>query len=100
METSDSWSVKTTYNDLAIDGIAWEMSGPATTSSAGGGIYSTPAMWNQIAGAGFVPTPGVTADWQPTASCPASGFTGSPVWLIQNGSTSVNGVSYSTDTAC
>lgn len=100
VETGNSWSTNTTYNDLAIDGIAWEMSGLATTTGAGGGIYSTPAMWTKIAGTGFAPTPAVTADWQPTSSCPASGFTGSPVWLIQNGTTTVNGVSYSTDTAC
>jgi hypothetical protein len=101
VETSNSWSVNTLYNDLAIDGIAYETSvlSPAT----GVGVYSTPAMWNQIAGAGFVPTPTITADWQPTSSCPApgsSGFSNSPVWLIQNGSVSPNGVSFSTDQAC
>jgi hypothetical protein len=100
VETSNSWSVNTTYNDLAIDGLAYEMSGLGTSTGAGGGIYSTPAMWNQIAGAGFVPTPAVTADWQPTSSCPASGFSGSPVWLIQNGTVTAGGASFSSDQAC
>lgn len=100
VETGNSWSTNTTYNDLAIDGIAFGMSGLGTTTGAGGGVYSTPAMWSQIAGAGFVPTPAVTADWQPTSSCPASGFSGAPVWLIQNGTVIVNGVSFSSDQAC
>jgi len=100
VETGNSWSTNTTYNDLAIDGLAYEMSALSTTTGAGGGVYSTPAMWSQIAGAGFVPTPGVAADWQPASACPASGFTGSPVWLRQDGTVTVNGVSFSADTAC
>jgi hypothetical protein len=100
VETGNSWSTNTAYNDLAIDGIAYKMSIlPAT--SPGGGIYSTPAMWNKIAGPNFVLTPGVTADWQPASACPASGFTGSPVWLIQNGTiTNNNGTAFSADTGC
>jgi hypothetical protein len=100
VETGNSWSTNTTYNDLAIDGIAYEMSILPATTSAGGGIYSTPAMWSKIAGPNFAPTPAVTADWQPASACPASGFTGSPVWLIQSGTVTANGVSFSADTPC
>jgi hypothetical protein len=102
VETGNSWSTDTTYNDLAIDGIAYEMSGLPATASAGGGIYSTPAMWSKIAGPGFAPTPPITADWQPASACPPSGFTGSgsAIWLIQNGTVTAGGASFSTDTAC
>jgi hypothetical protein len=95
VETGNSWSTNTTYNDLAIDGIAYEMSQLGT-----GGFYSTPAIWSQIAGAGFASTPAATADWQPASTCPASGFSNSPVWLIQNGTVTVNGVAFSSDQAC
>ena len=100
VETSNSWSTNTTYNDLAIDGLAFEMAGLGTTTGAGGGVYSTPAMWSKIAGTGFVPTPAVSADWQPVSACPASGFSGSPVWLIQNGTVTAGTVSFSADQSC
>lgn len=100
VETSNSWSNSTIYNDFAIDGIAYEMSGLATATGAGGGVYSTPAMWSAIAGAGFVPTPAVTGDWLPASTCPASGFAGAPVWLIQNGTVTTGGASFSVDQAC
>ena len=100
VETANSWSTNTTYNDLAIDGIAYEMSGLSTTTGAGFGFYSTPAMWAQIAGAGFDSTPAITADWQPASSCPPSGFSTSPVWLIQNGTVTAGGATFSADQAC
>lgn len=106
IETGNSWSANTTYNDFTIDGIAYRMSGLPAGAGAAVGVYSTPAMWNQIAGPGFVSTPAVTADWQPASTCPASGFTlqsassHSPVWLIQNGTITVNSVSYDSDQAC
>jgi hypothetical protein len=106
IETGNSWSANTTDNDLAIDGIAYQMSTLPAAAGAAVGVYSTPAMWNQIAGPGFVSTPAVTADWQPASTCPASGFTRqgasaySPVWLIQNGTVTVNSVSYDSDQAC
>jgi hypothetical protein len=100
VETGNSWSVNTTYNDLAIDGIAYEMSGLSTTTGAGFGFYSTPAMWSRIAGAGFDSNPAATADWQATAACPGLGFSDSPVWLIQTGAVTANGVSFSADQAC
>jgi hypothetical protein len=98
VETGNSWSTTTAYNDFAIDGIAYEISALGSAI----GFYSTPAMWNKIAGAGFDSTPAITADWQPgsASSCPASGFSTSPVWLFQDGTVSVNGVPFNTDTAC
>ncbi len=98
VETGNSWSTNTTYNDLAIDGIAYEMSSLGTPT----GFYSTPAMWDKIAGAGFASTPAVDADWQPasSSSCPASGFSNSPVWLIQYGTVTAGGASFSQDVAC
>jgi hypothetical protein len=106
VETGNSWSANTAYNDFTIDGLAYEMSGLPATAGAAVGVYSTPAMWNQIAGAGFVSTPAITADWQSASACPASGFTlraassYSPVWVIQNGTIIVNSVSYDRDLAC
>ena len=91
IETGNSWSTSTTYNDFAIDGIAYGMSTLTTTTGMTGGIYSTPGMWNKIAGSGFVSTPAITADWQPAPGCPVSGFSllpgggNSPVWVIQTG---------------
>jgi hypothetical protein len=76
------------------------MTGLGATTGAGGGVYSTPAMWSKIAGTGFVPTPAVSADWQPVSARPASGFSGSPVWLIQNGTVTAGTVSFSADQAC
>jgi hypothetical protein len=97
VETGNSWSTNTTYNDLAIDGIAYEMSGLGTPT----GFYSTPAMWDKIAGAGFASTPAADAVWQPASSCQtASGFSNSPVWLIQNGTVTAGGASFSQDVAC
>ena len=95
VETGNSWSTNTAYNDLAIDGLAYEMSQLGT-----GGFYSTPAMWDKIAGAGFDSTPAATADWQPASACPASGFSNSPVWLIQNGTVTTGGATFSADQAC
>jgi hypothetical protein len=100
VETGNSWSTSTTYNDFAIDGIAYGMSGLGTPT----GFYSTPAMWNKITGPGFVVTPAVDADWQPASSCAAvgpTGFSGAPVWLVQSGTvTASNGVSFSSDQGC
>lgn len=100
VETGNSWSTNTTYNDLAIDGLAYEMATLGDTTGPSGGVYSTPAMWSEIAGTGFVPTPAVSADWQPVTACPAAGFSGSPVWLIQNGTVTAGTVSFDADQAC
>ena len=102
VETGNSWSTSTTYNGFAVDGIAYELSMTGIT----GGVYSTPAMWDKIVGAGFVSTPAITADWQPTATCPASGLSllagggYAPVWVIQTGTLSWNGVSFGADNSC
>jgi len=61
VETGNSWSTTTAYNDFAIDGIAYEISALGSAI----GFYSTPAMWNKIAGAGFDSTPAITADGSP-----------------------------------
>lgn len=105
VETGNSWSSSTTYNDFTIDGLSYAMS--TLTGGVAGGFYSTPSMWTKIAGANFVSTPAITADWEPGGStCPASGFSlqssssYSPVWLVQDGTFTVNGVSFSYDYAC
>ena len=56
VETGNSWSTNTTYNDLAIDGIAYEMSSLGTPT----GFYSTPAMWDKIAGQALPALPPLT----------------------------------------
>jgi hypothetical protein len=80
-----------TDNDLALDGLAYEMSQLGT-----GGFYSTPAMWSQIGGAGFDTTPPPP----PTGSPPGLQASGSPVWLIQNGTAAAGGATFSADQAC
>ena len=103
VEIGNSWSTDTNDNDFTLDGLAYEMGQLATTTHDGGGFYSPPSSWASIAGAGFKTTPLATADWQPTTSCPSTGtagFSGSPVWVIQNGNTVVNGVTFDGDASC
>ena len=111
VETGNSWSTDATLNRATITGIVAEMNKLTSAGSAGSlsipvGIYSTPSMWNQIVGTGNA-IPGIAADWQAgTSHCPTSGFTltgsqgNAPVWLIQSGTKTVNGVAFDVDSAC
>jgi hypothetical protein len=102
IETGNSWSTTTVLNQATIDGIVYELD----TSGAPVGVYSTPSMWQQITGSGYVNS-GITADWQAgIKTCPSAGFTltnpttMAPTWIIQSGTSKVGGVSFDIDAAC
>lgn len=98
VETGNSWcgQPSTACSDLslnqyAIQGILDTLRTPAENPAAAPvGIYSTSSQWAAIVGGGQVN--GVDADWVATGTrtakrarsyCSGSGFTGSPVWLVQ-----------------
>lgn len=111
IETGNSWSSNTVLNTATIDGMVWELH--PSGASIPVGVYSTPSMWHQITGTGYVNS-GINADWQAgVTSCPSTPSTGgftltstttgstyAPLWIIQNGTTPVNGVNFDLDTAC
>jgi len=97
VETGNYWSRDSAMNDAVIQGAldffqqtpngTIDLS-PVTPTLLSVGIYSTTAMWDQIAGPSY--QPGVPT-WVPGArsltsasrlSTPVS-FTGGPVWLVQ-----------------
>ena len=97
IETANSWSPKTSLNDLVIQGAIDYLSSKSITV----GIYSTASMWKSIAGTGY--NPGL-ANWVPGASSQSAlpdycskavPFGGGSVTLVQYG-----GGSYDVDYAC
>jgi hypothetical protein len=102
IETGNSWSNNTVLNQATIDGIVYELH----TSGAPVGVYSTPSMWRQITGTGYVNS-GINADWQTgITTCPLAGFTltssmtTAPIWIIQNGTSKFGSVNFDIDAAC
>ena len=96
VESGNSWSTNTADNQFTVDGLAYQMNASGLPS----GFYSTLSSWSKIVGAGFSSTPPVNANWLPATSCPATGFSGAPVWVIQSGLTTVNSVSFDQDASC
>ena len=101
IETGNSWSTNQTVNQYAVDGISFGMEKITRSSLGTWGVYSYPAAWDEIVGSGFTATPPFEGDWGPLLSCgtatsPAKGFSGTPVWIVQGGTT--GGVD--TDTGC
>lgn len=94
IETGNSWSTDRTVNQYTVDGLSFEMQ---STSPALAGVYSYPASWDKIVGAGFTATPPFSADWGPGLVCGASGFSGAPAWVVQ-GAPTQSGID--TDTGC
>ncbi len=67
VETSNSWSATKAINDATLQGAIDYLN----LQGAVVGIYSTPSMWNTIAGSSFIPrqtTISVVPNWIPGAS--------------------------------
>lgn len=81
VETSNSWSSSNlTLNQHAIQGAVARLG----QSGLLVGIYSSPGAWAAITGGVFTPQ-GMSADWEaPGGICASTGFTNSPVWLLQS----------------
>lgn len=96
IEEANSWADATSTNDATIQGALDYLNAHGIRV----GIYSTPSMWNDIAGAGFVPTQTIngsavsTPTWFPigistqinaTNACvtDTSFIPGSPIWILQ-----------------
>jgi hypothetical protein len=99
VETANSWSSSNlAYNVAAIQGAIDE----AHSLTGGGpvGVYSTSSAWQVITGGGTVSS--VDGSWVVDGqyACGGSAFGASSVWVIQSGTTTVNGVAFDVDTAC
>jgi hypothetical protein len=91
VETTNSWSTTDlTLNSFTIQGIVQTLRQSAAVPV---GIYSTSSQWLAITGGYRAPA---DADWLATAQrtqkrakqyCGSSGFSGSPIWLVQYRST-------------
>ena len=115
IETGNSWSSNTSLNQATVKGIFDELHNKLTQSGSSNvqvGVYSSPSMWGQIVGAGYV-NAGITADWQSGATCPLPSSTGevngfsltgtntsAPLWLAQSGSYSAYYTTFDEDVAC
>ena len=111
IETANSWSNNLSLNQATIDGIVTELAQKSPTTPIG--VYSSPSMWQQIVGVGYV-NPSIVADWQAGTTCPSpnsstgqidgfsltSSTTPAPLWLAQSGSWSAYYTTFDKDTAC
>ena len=99
VETANSWSSSNTaYNVATIQGAVDEAH--SLTSAGSVGVYSSSSAWQMITGGGGVGS--VDGSWVLNGQYPCGGtaFGGSPVWVVQNGTTTVNGIAFDADTAC
>jgi hypothetical protein len=104
IETANSWQAQVALNQSTIQGAVdflLNRASPAgvtnrqpTAGISNVGIYSTPAMWQKIAGGSKSGLPVWYAGTSAT-TCSVASFTGGPLWLVQQAS----GVS-SGDIAC
>lgn len=64
------------------------------------GVYSTSSAWQTITGGGTVT--GIDGSWVLSGqnACGGTAFGGSNVWIVQTGTTTVNGVVFDADAAC
>ncbi len=98
VETANSWSSSNTaYNVAAIQGAVDEAH---TLTSGAVGVYSTSSAWQAITGGGVVTSADGSWVLSGQYSCGGIAFGGSPVWIVQSGTTTVNGVAFDSDTAC
>ena len=101
VETANSWSSSNkAYNAATIQGAIDEAH---TLTGAGGGpvgVYSSSSAWQTITGGGTVSS--VDGSWVLSGQyvCGGTAFGGSQVWIVQSGTTTVNGVAFDTDSAC
>jgi hypothetical protein len=99
VERLNSWS------ERRLDLNRYALQGQIDQLAATGhpvGIYSSARDWLKITG-GWAPG-GVDATWvagsTPQAACAATGFTGDPVWLVQEAATWPHPSNYDSDIAC
>jgi hypothetical protein len=80
VEETNRWDPDVTVNRFALQGEIDQLVGSGRPI----GVYSTAQQWRAIFG-DWAPTH-VSADWVPgvAAACAGPGFTGVPVWLIQD----------------
>ena len=100
VETGNSWaSSDLSLNVATIRGILARL-GQQTGQPSG--IYSTRSSWQTITGGAPLPAvPNWVVRSDPyTCTSQGGGFSGGPVWLIQNGTNSASGTAYDWDTAC
>lgn len=73
---------------------------PHTLTGGAVGVYSSSSAWQMITGGRTVT--GIDGSWVLIGqySCGGAAFGGSQVWIVQGGTTTVNGVAFDTDTAC
>ncbi len=98
VETANSWSsANLAYNVAVIQGAVDEAH---TLTNGAVGIYSTSSAWQAITGGGTVTS--VDGSWVVSGqyACAGTAFGGSPVWIVQSGMTTVNGVVFDADAAC
>jgi hypothetical protein len=98
VETANSWSSSNkAYNVATIQGAIDEA---RAVTAAAVGVYSSSSAWQTITGGGTVTS--VDGSWVLTGqyACGGAAFGGSQVWIVQNGTTTVNGVAFDADTAC
>jgi hypothetical protein len=89
VETGNSWSSSNlALNRDTIQGAVNRLLNVYPTPSVG--VYSDASFWSTITGGnGYTPS-GLAADWLAAGQCPATansniGFTQSPIWLLQQG---------------
>jgi hypothetical protein len=98
VETANSWSTANlAYNVAAIQGAVDEAH---TLTNGAVGVYSTSSAWQAITGGGTVTS--IDGSWVVNGqyACAGTAFGRSPVWIVQSGTTSVNGVVFDADAAC
>ncbi|MBO0836205.1 MAG: hypothetical protein J2P28_11985, partial [Actinobacteria bacterium] len=97
VEEANSWQHDVNLNRFALEGEIDQLAGAGPLP----GIYSTPKDWAAIAG-NWSPAP-VTANWvaAPTpAACGGVGFSGAPIWLVQEAPTWPDPSGLDSDWAC
>lgn len=84
VEVANSWSTNTQLNVATIQGSIDYLRGQGVPRV---GVYSTTAMWQQIAGGARLPVPswlaGAKSKRAAKAACDGSGFTGGGVTMVQ-----------------
>ena len=98
IETGNSWSTNTALNYYTVKGMFWLAQNPSIRVTMG--AYSNPSAWDKILGSYATSSDlGIQGDWQSLAGiCQTSnGFSNSPLWVSQSGTTTVGSTSTSVD---
>jgi hypothetical protein len=99
VETANSWSSSNkAYNVATIQGAIDEAH--TLTGSGPVGVYSSSSAWQTITGGGTVTSADGSWVLSGQYACAGTAFGGSQVWIVQTGTTTVNGVAFDTDIAC